>query len=769
MSPSRWVGSRAAPLVTAVVIGLVGTVGATIRPASGAQEHLAAVDNKADYVIIAGAPGLRWEDVSPEGTPTLWKLAEHGSIGSMSVRSAHDTTCPADGWLTLGAGNFAARTQAPVIDRCPPMDVTISRPDKIGAVVPDQRLIVDRARRDRWGAVPGALSESVRCTVAVGPGGAIAAARQTKMAVDGVPTFGRVDRYVSRLPQDSADGADLLSSCVLSIVDLGTVDAEPDPNNPATPEQIAAARTAQVKVVDANLALLLAARPANSTIAVAGLSDTSIDRRLHVAIIDGPGWDGGWLTSSETGRDGYVQLIDIAPTVLSVLRKEAPDKLLRGSAIASAVGRPDDLAEGVLVPTDADREARAQASVGAWFFAILAALQLLVFAVVGFLMRRAYVHAGMPRPAVHPRWWRWSEVALVAAALAIPVALACDAIPWWRTGYAGWAFAGMVGAGTALATFIICRVPIYRRTLGPAGLIGALAAVVVGVDLLTGATLQLNGVAGYSALEGGRYSGLGTVGLGVFIAGVLLAAGCLAQIVPRRWRLPLVAAIGGLGVVGVGSPYLGADAGGAVALTAGVCITAAICTGGWLTFSRLAWGVVAGLAVTGLFALLDLRRPAADQGSLGRFLTQISDGTGGLTVNRLGVSNVVAFATSPLTLLALGSAIFVWSALLRPWGGLKRLFGVYPAVRASVAGIAVATVIAGLLGGAALIVAGSAAATCVPLLALGALRVREHAEDRTVAASETPAEPELAGIGGGSSDVAPSGEKQHPRQMRDVS
>ena len=50
-----------------------------------------------------------------------------------------------------------------------------------------------------------------------------------------------------------------------------------------------------------------------------------------------------------------------------------------------------------------------------------------------------------------------------------------------------------------------------------------------------------------------------------------------------------MAAIGGLGVIVVGSPYLGADAGGALALTAGVCLAAAIASGGWLTFARLAW------------------------------------------------------------------------------------------------------------------------------------------------------------------------------------
>ena len=34
---------------------------------------------------------------------------------------------------------------------------------------------------------------------------------------------------------------------------------------------------------------------------------------------EGEGWDGGWLTSAGTGRDGYLQLIDLAPTVLSAL------------------------------------------------------------------------------------------------------------------------------------------------------------------------------------------------------------------------------------------------------------------------------------------------------------------------------------------------------------------------------------------------------------------------------------------------------------------
>lgn len=272
-------------------------------------------------------------------------------------------------------------------------------------------------------------------------------------------------------------------------------------------------------------------------------------------------------------------------------------------------------------------------------------------------------------------------------------------------------------------------------------MVAAIAASVVGIDLLTGARLQLNGVAGYSALEGTRYAGIGMVGMGVFFAGVLLTSGTLAQLVPQRNRPLLVGAIGAAGVLLVGIPALGADAGGAVALTAGVCLTAALCPGGWLTFKRLALAMLAGLAATVVFALVDVRQPVDQQGSLGRFLTQLSDGTSGLTLNRLGDANRIALVTSPLTVLALVSAVFLWVVLMRPWGGLKRLYGIYPPIRAAVAGMWLASILGGLLGGAALNVMGAAAATAVPVLTLGAMRVLGHAADRTRIALEAPSGP----------------------------
>ncbi|MCW6011181.1 hypothetical protein K1W54_42555, partial [Micromonospora sp. CPCC 205371] len=87
---------------------------------------------------------------------------------------------------------------------------------------------------------------------------------------------------------------------------------------------------------------------------------------------------------------------------------------------------------------------------------------------------------------------------------------------------------------------------------------------------------------------------------------------------------------------------------------------------------------------------------------------------------------------SPLTVLAVVGAVLVWFALLRPWGGLKRLLGLYPAIRAAMVGITTAAMIGGVLGGSGLDVAGAVAALTVPMAALAALRVLDHASDRTL-------------------------------------
>lgn len=660
-----------------------------------------------DFVIVIGVSGLRWDDVDRSRTPNLWRLAERGAVGALSTRSAREIVCPADGWLTLGAGDRAIRATSPDELECPAAPVQIEQPYEPAATVTDQRSVVRYNRSLPWDPRPGALAEAVRCTTAIGQGGAIAGARP----------FGRVDRYLSS-PGPSLSRQ--LVACSLAIVDLGEVEGD------------GAGRQDGARAVDKALGAVLAARPERSLVMVAGLPETGESGRLHVAIADGPGYARGWLTSTSTGRQGYLQLVDLAPTVLAALSRPAPEELFAGAPAELSADRPEPLRRSVAKLADADRQVSVQRRVADDFFTVLAVGQVTLLVAVIPVLRRVRRPAGPGGRPPLPRWIRWTaEVGLVAAALAVPAALVADAVPWWRFSLPGWVFAAITLAVLVAATAVVVVSTRRRRTLGPVGLIAGIAAVAVVFDVVTGARLQLNGVAGYSAASAGRDAGLGTVGLGVLIGGTLLLGGALSQRVARAWRPCVVAAVGAAGVVVVGSPYLGADAAGAVALATGVCLAVAAASGGWLTLGRVVAAVVTAAVVTTGLALLDLTRPPARRGNIGRFLVDLGEGTGGLASERLGESNVVAMATSPLTVLVVGSVGFGCLLVLRQWGGLRRLFGLYPAIRAALIGIGVATVFAGLIEGVGLNVLGTAAAIAGPLVGLGALRVLDHANDRS--------------------------------------
>ena len=674
------------------------------RPSTVSTTH------RAGYVIIAGAAGLRWDDINPTDTPTLWRLAQQDAIAALTVRSARTPTCPTDGWLTLGAGNYVRSADQVVGGQCPPANATITSPDNIGAKVSYSAPPTDDTNLS-FGAQPGALAEAVRCTVAVGTGAAIAAARP----------FGRVDRYAATLPSDPTS---LLGECPLSIVDLSTVSG-------STP----AARAVRAHAVDANLAKVLAARPPGSLVLVAGLSDTDASSRLHVAIADGPGYSGGWLTSTSTGRSGYLQLVDLAPTALGALGIAEPTKLFVGAQAQRVGGRPTDPVAATAKLADADHQASVRQGVAAWFYGLYAIGETVLLLAAIPLLRRARRSADADGPPpVSRRTARLMEWLLVAAAVSIPAAVLTDVAPWWRAGRPGAAFA-LVGAGfVALATLAVSVGPWRRGALGP---VGAAAAICCRCHRRRRTHRLASSAQRRRRLLGRLRRSLCGHGTGRArgVHGRRTAPGRLgAQNTPAKlWRPALVAAIVGLGVIVVGSPYLGADAGGALALTAAGCLAAAIAGGGWLTFARLAWATLAGLAVLIGFAVLDLRRPVADRSSVGRFITQFHDGTAGVSVHRAAIDDVLGTVSNPINILVVVAIAYTMLVLVRPWGGLMRLFGLYPAVRAALTGIGAAAVLAGLVDGVGFTTAGAAAAVVLPLVTLAALRVLDHADDRTLA------------------------------------
>ena len=92
--------------VRTLLSGCLLAVLAVVFAGSSAQ---ATATTPVRHVVVVGISGLRWSDVSPAATPTLWRLAGQGSVGSLVDYAVLPLTCPADAWLTLNAG---ARAQA---------------------------------------------------------------------------------------------------------------------------------------------------------------------------------------------------------------------------------------------------------------------------------------------------------------------------------------------------------------------------------------------------------------------------------------------------------------------------------------------------------------------------------------------------------------------------------------------------------------------------------------------------------------------------------
>ena len=185
--------------------------------------------------MVVGISGLRWSDVSASATPTLWRLAGQGSVGSLVDYAVKPLTCPADGWLTLNAG---ARAQSdhtnaacgafPAVNRAGP-----------GAVVPGLGALETYNNQFHNSPDWGLLAQGVPgCATAVGPGAALALA----------DSAGHVASY---LPSAAGLTAGVLARCPLTVVDLGSIGY--------------AERSSVLASADAELARIAADLPAGST------------------------------------------------------------------------------------------------------------------------------------------------------------------------------------------------------------------------------------------------------------------------------------------------------------------------------------------------------------------------------------------------------------------------------------------------------------------------------------------------------------------------
>jgi hypothetical protein len=413
---------------------------------------------------------------------------------------------------------------------------------------------------------------------------------------------------------------------------------------------------------------------------------------LTVIGVRGPDVGAGLLFSGSTRRPGHVQTVDIAPTVLSVLGIEPPSSM-EGTPMETAPGgtwmsRRDRL---ITVNEAALFRDRTVGLASALF--VVAQVVLWAGAWYAMVRGRRRSHLVMEVATLAVLWW-------------LPATFAAGLLPFQRWGTpAFWAFSVLAAATSAFLVWGLSR----RHLVDPLLVTLAGLVVLLSVDVAVGGPLQLNTVFGYTPTVAGRFDGMGNPAFSMFTAASIILAALVAHRLGGRRGAWVGVAVLVWAVVLDGSPFLGADVGGALTLVPAAAVTASMLLGLRIRLrTAVIWGVAAVAVVVGL-GLVDLARPAAERTHLGRLLADVGangfDALETVVLRKLD-ANLSVLLRSVWTLML--PVVFASVALVfwRSPGRLRTIQERIPEERAAVAGLIAAMVLGFALNDSGIAVPG---------------------------------------------------------------
>ncbi|GAB3658585.1 hypothetical protein [Glycomyces tarimensis] len=668
---------------------ILGAAGAALAAVLAVSAPAAAQDEPAAEpepggIVVVGVPGLQWSDIDPSETPTLWDLAGSGATASMSVRTIGSWTCAEAGWVSLGAGERAgglaprdevcmaqSRIPTPVAsggawtlpwyDELEEANAAYNYGARLGSLadaVADLEAEQTEAAEDAAAGEDPVEVEDGLCVAAIGVGAALAAADpdgnlaywgadleslpEAMQACDIVIVDpGVIVGAESEAPADTStdydaigeDDTDVSAEDEEQALEGGPGESEPDPT-----------RTAAASEADKAITDITGALPERWRLMVAGIADSAAPSSLHPLIYAGHGVEPGTLTSATTGRDGYVQLVDLAPTALDLVGAEIP-AAMSGRPVSVSADETHTSAEAVAAGVDETSAASAVADISWRFYLTLTLLGIVAVGAATWLL-------------TGPDRWRRTATTVCIAVCSVPVAGVAAGIPaWWRAEQPELAFWSVIAAVVATLT-VASWLPWLREGVRPVVLVAAVTAGLIAFDQFTGATWPLHTPMGYTAQAGARFAGLGNYSFAVFAAAVVLLI-CLTPW--RRKALyvgPVVLSAAAIAIVG--APTLGRNVGGTLTLVAACVLACMRLWGRRLSLWTVAIaGGIAAVVLVGA-GVLDYLRPEEDQTHLGRFVGTVLDGAAGEVVLRKAAAAVGTIG-GPLTYLVLAAAVAtVW-------------------------------------------------------------------------------------------------------------
>ncbi|HEY7138427.1 MAG TPA: hypothetical protein VIB48_25455 [Acidimicrobiia bacterium] len=693
--------------------------------AGAAGDARAAATTRPQRVLVVSLPAITWSDLRAHPMPNLERLLESSAVADLTTRAIKRRTDLGDGYTTLGAGTRA--------EGIPALDgFGFGVDERFGAVSAGD------AYRTRTGRAPGnglvdlgiasivAHNDSLLYDAHVGAlGDALAKAGWSRaviangdgaepvvdattyrrdavaalMGKDGKVPGGRVDAGLLRTDPTAPFGVRLDQSAVTAAFDAvwkprsvvlveGSDLVREDMYRPfVSSRQRGVLLSRAMADTDGLIGALLARVDlSRDMVVVVGPAHSVTATRLTIAALHAPGVAAGTLQSATTRRDGFVQLVDVAPTILDRLGIDQPESMEGRPFEVTASARSLDSRSRALATADHEAAFRDRQTpvVTNAYIGLTIALVLIGTVVFAFVRRGRYA----------------LELAALSLLAFLPATFLAGFVRFDDLG-AGpyWAFLLVVSFALALL-FDATR----RRFLDP--LIAALGFIVVvhTLDIAAGGRLQLNTALGYSPIVAGRFQGMGNNAYSMYAAAGMLLAALLAHRLggvrdaAGNWRrAPVLAAVGVLVVVVLvdGLPPLGSDVGGVLSIVPAAGVLTVVLMGWRVRWRTVLGWVGAGAAAVVVLGLLDLARPASSRTHLGRLFEKIGSGdfSGFTTVIARKLHENLSVITTPWLWIIPVTAAFIAFLVLGP----PRRFGILrarvPELDAGLAGLAVLAVL----------------------------------------------------------------------------
>jgi hypothetical protein len=769
---------RAGVLVAALALTVtaVDSTAAIAAPATPVQRAAASADRApVRRVLVISVPATSWADISAARLPNLDRLFAQSAIAALATRSVRQRTSPADGYAALGAGaravgagmpgqnfepdeRYGDSSAAEVFERRTGLPLGAN----IGAL--SISSIVDANDALPFDAEAGMLGKTL---TAAGVGRAVIANADEdelepeadryhrEAALGMMDTTGRVpdgrvsDRLLKRDPAapfgvrldrkavtaafTKAWNARERNVVLVEASDLARANAY---RGLASPEQRAAMRLDALHATDKLVGKLLAeVDPARDAVFVVGPYHSSLRREVTVAALRAPGVRTGFIKTGTTRRVGFVQIVDVAPTILQELGIERPEAM---------EGRPFDIE-----PSSASYESRVKTMVqsnrAAVFrdnnigkvTAILVVLTLLLAAAALLIFRRRLVGATQVL-----------EVAALAVIGFLVGTFVAGFLPWYKWS-SGLYYLFLIGF--ALVYGLACRA-LGRRHPADALLLALGGMMLLHLlDALTGARLEFNTVFGYTPTIGIRLAGLGNPGSAQVCASTLLFAALIAWRVPLPNGRRIAVALLAFTVVVVGAPFFGQDFGGAISAAPAYLLLGLLLYGRRVTKRAVALLAVALVAAGLVVGFVDLLRPADSRTHVGRFFEKVGDeGVSGFAtvIGRKLSLMLQTFSNTGWVLLVAGVlgalAYLTWRT-----DRLRTLAARVPTLKAALISFAVLAVLATVLNDSGVQVMGMMLTVLVPTLIVLACRELVPPEEGL----EPSSEPEVSEGGAATTPV----------------